>query len=78
MARTPVRGKKIKSISELIKDAEERKEKVKNSNFKFNNLNKLLFNSKHFGCICSGKNRLSKIKFCVLRFDLRVNFLDPR
>ena len=28
MARTPVRGKKIKSISELIKDAEERKEKV--------------------------------------------------
>ena len=43
MARTPVRGKKIKSISELIKDAEERKEKVENYNFKFNNLDKLLF-----------------------------------
>ena len=74
MARTPVRGKKIKSISELIKDAEERKEKVVNYNFKFNNLSQLFFNSKHLGCICSDKNRLSEIKFFVLSFDLRVNF----
>ena len=36
MARTPVKGKMIKSISELIKDAEERKDKVESYNLNFN------------------------------------------